>query len=328
MASLSKLPTEILKHVFVHLDTAPPSQVYFDEFPSFQKCITTGHSLKNVSLVSHRLRTIVLDQLFAHVRAHGEGTEELILFLRRFGLVFKVESIVIEARSSPKQTDIGDDPPWWYRLLDSIPATRVFFQCEPEGYRTLFNLPIRLDDSWAFKVPCQYIELSQSPDLHNHLTPCNPATGLLAARPWTELKVNEGSSLAAYTSYEYFLKEIPSLLASVEYQLGASLQLWQRFAGEDHVSDESLNTLVATAGAFENLRSFSYIAIFPFYNHVDEILKCVSRMKSLRKLFVKLCPQLGSTVLEDAIQATEGHIDLNDPWSEYVPYISYDANSG
>ena len=57
---------------------------------------------------------------------------------------------------------------------------------------------------------------------------------------------------------------------------------------------------------FARLTSFSFIAIFPFYNHTDEILKSVRKMKKLQKLFVKLCPEPDSTVLNDEIEEAHG----------------------
>jgi hypothetical protein len=64
------------------------------------------------------------------------------------------------------------------------------------------------------------------------------------------------------------------------------------------------------------LHSFAFVAIFPFYNHVDEILKCIRKMTSLQTLFIKLCPEPGSTVLQEGIEMTGGHLDVNDPWNE------------
>lgn len=67
---------------------------------------------------------------------------------------------------------------------------------------------------------------------------------------------------------------------------------------------------------FANLTSFRYVAIFPFYNHVDEVLKCIQKMTHLRKLSIKLCPDADSSTLLDEVQAAGGHLDINDPWNE------------
>lgn len=315
MNSLSELPTELLSHVFACLNSAPPSASHFDSLPAFRRSNSTEQPLKNASLVCRSFRTVVLDQLFYSVRVRPGEVEDFLRFLDQSNLSRKVQSILVEVLSS---SNVSIQPSWWCQLLEQVPAARIIIQCEPQAYKFLFNIDVNLNDYWAFKVPCQYIEFCQSQALSDRMTACNPATGLFAAKPWQGLRVNEGSSLAAYTSYEYFLKKHPSLLASLEQHLGVSPQMLQQLDGYYHALAGSSSMLVATTGMFENLRAFSYVSVFPFYNHVDDILKCVKRMRSLQNLFVKLCPEPGSAILEDAVQAAMGHIDLNDPWSEYV----------
>jgi len=124
--------------------------------------------------------------------------------------------------------------------------------------------------------------------------PCDSATNLLMARPWCSVTVNEGSSLKAYTTYEYFLRQTPSLMSAL-------------------LTTKSVDADIL----FRNLSSFSFVAIFPFYNHVDQILKCVRKMRRLKTLFVKLCPEPESNVLSDEIEDARGHIEVNDPWNEF-----------
>ena len=78
----------------------------------------------------------------------------------------------------------------------------------------------------------------------------------------------------------------------------------------------SWTAIEAVQSMFCGLREFEFVAVFPFYNHVDDVLKCVRRMTGLRRFFVKLVPEQGSSVLEDEVRVLKGHIDLNDPWSE------------
>lgn len=112
---------------------------------------------------------------------------------------------------------------------------------------------------------------------------------IFAARQWRALSVNESSSLKAYTTYEYFLRRTPSLLATLHTR-----------------------KLTTADSMFAELEEFNFVAIFPFYNHIDEILKSVRKMKKLRVLRTKLCPEPDSTVLNDEIEAAGGHIDVND----------------
>lgn len=66
-----------------------------------------------------------------------------------------------------------------------------------------------------------------------------------------------------------------------------------------------------------NLTHFTYTAIFPFYNHVDTILKSVRLMPRLTHFTTKVCPEPESSVVEDELALALGHIDLNDAWMEF-----------
>jgi len=160
---------------------------------------------------------------------------------------------------------------------------------------------MNMNDSWAFDIPYQLLELRQSPEAARQHVSYNKLPSVLTARPWHSLRVNEGSNLSAYSSYEYFLKKPPSIMANMGSQFAPL-----------HVPNPPNPALQI----LEGLTEFSFIAIFPFYNHVDDILKCVRRMKSLETLFMKLCPEPESTILEDEMKAANYHLDLNDPWAE------------
>ena len=108
--------------------------------------------------------------------------------------------------------------------------------------------------------------------------------------------LNEGSSLKCYTTYEYFLRRTPSPIYSIP---------------------PNTLTLPPLPNPFlANLQSFSFIAIFPIFNHIDDLLLRVKQMTNLRYLFVKLIPEPNSTILDDEINAAIGHFDVNDPWTE------------
>ena len=150
-------------------------------------------------------------------------------------------------------------------------------------------------DSWAFNMPLQSITFSLQPNAA-HICALS-SRSLLTALPWTSFIVNEGSSLKAYSQYEYFMKRTPSLLSALS-------------------TPGSTPTFNPEASAlFANLTSFSYTAIFPFYNHVDEVLKLIRQMHNLRYLSTKLCPEPGSSVIDEETRG--GHIDLNDAWMEF-----------
>ena len=62
------------------------------------------------------------------------------------------------------------------------------------------------------------------------------------------------------------------------------------------------------------LTSFHYTAIFPFYNHVDDILKLVRNKMQLECFSVKLAPDPESKIIE--VEQSQGRIDLADAWME------------
>jgi len=179
-------------------------------------------------------------------------------------------------------------------LLNEIPLTTFTIICAPHVFAELASISIISVDSWAFNMPYQIIRFRQDDMAARCRVDLNNLPNLLTARPWTEFSVNEGSSLKAYTTYEYFLRRTPSLMATLHLTKSAEAD-----------------------AMFTKLTSFSFTAIFPFYNHVDEILKSVRKMKHLRTLCLKLCPEPESTVLADEIEDAKGHLDVNDPWNEF-----------
>lgn len=324
MALLLDLPNELLTQIFAHLNTVAPSTRYFDDLPAFHESNPQDHPLKSLSLTCCRLRKFMLGCLFARLRTPLESVDKLLKFVKEYDLAPEIESVVIEVRSVPPSEYKTGKPSWWWGdLLEQIPQAQIIVQFRPEGYSAISTIEVNLTDAWMFKIPCQYIEFGRPPISPGQVVHRNKATDLFAARQWQSLRINEGSSLAAYTSYEYFLKRQPSLLGSLGKDLNPLSRFRQQPVTSTHEWSSTLSTLPATVGMFEMLRTFSYTAIFPFYNHVDEVLNCIKTMTRLQSLFMKLCPNFGSTVLEDAMQAALGHIDLNDPWNEYVPFCTH-----
>lgn len=315
-SSLLVLPNELLHHVFSFLDEDPPSERIFTHLPSREWTDHAGAPLKALSTVSRRLRAIVLQSLFKHARLDPCHLTPLLEFVHQFDLASSVESIVAHV------SDLRDcfHPAWYVRLLNEVPATRLVVGCEPHAIAETAGIQMNLTDRWAFNIPYQYLELRQPTFEAIRQISYDYLPGLLGAKHWESVRVNEGSSLAAYTSYEYFLKKPPSLLSNVHTYLSSipfdPENLQETFPST--FTQVSLTQLTLTQQMLQNLREFSFVAVFPFYNHVDDILKCIRRMRNLERLFIKLCPEPESTVLDEAVEAAEGHIDLNDPWNEWV----------
>ena len=286
---LASLPNELIEHVFCFLDSVAPSEINFNEQPSAHYANAEATPLKDVSRVSRKLRDIALPRLFANVRLDPYRLTPFLVFLHHRRLAKHVSTIVAQLQGPCNHLH----PAWWARLMNEVPARTFTIICAPHVFAELVNTSIVSADAWAFNMSHQLLRLKQDPESVNDQISLTDLPSIFSARKWTDLSVNEGSSLKAYTTYEYFLRRTPSLLGTIH-------------ARKSSIADSML----------ANLRSFTFTAIFPFYNHVDEILKSVKKMRRLKVLRTKICPEPHSTVLADEIDAAGSHIDVNDPWNE------------
>ena len=297
---LTNLPNELINHVFYFLDSVPPSEVKFNEQPSASYTNSKSTPLKDLSRVSRGLRRIVLPRLFANVRLDPYKLTAFLAFLHQRELAKYVHTIVAKLQGPCNHLH----PAWWARLLNEVPAHTFTIACAPHVFAELVGTSIVGADAWAFNMPHQLLKLKQEPEsVYDQISLTN-LPSLFSARKWTDFSVNEGSSLKAYTTYEYFLRRTPSLLGTL-----------------------NARQLTMADGMFAELQSFTFTAIFPFYNHVDEILKIVRKMKRLKILRTKLCPEPHSTVLRDEIDSAGGHVDVNDPWTEFDTAYSLVAHT-
>jgi hypothetical protein len=102
--------------------------------------------------------------------------------------------------------------------------------------------------------------------------------------------LNEGSSIRAYQTYEFFLRQPPSMLSAL---LGTG----------EHPNNHALlpSTIV----------DFNYIAVFPLASHVHTLL---SNLPKLDRLFIQLTPRPSNQILQD--HKAMKNIDMADLWME------------
>lgn len=290
---LLDLPNEILSHVLSFYDSEPPSLRDVKDQPS-QPFVNPEPStpLKKTSTLNHRLRKLALPLLFHHIFVCPERLASITAFTSSQNLEIHVTSaqIYLPGPSSHRR------PPWWSLLLTQYPQlSTLTITAPPNVFAEIVSHPIKLADQWAFKIPYQTLQLKHDP--HNTTTTPINSTTLLHARPWTTLLINSSSSLYAYTTYEYFLRVTPSPLSR-------------------HSSPSLLHLL-------HNLTSFTFIAIFPFYNHVSEITDLMRHhMPYLEKLAVKLLPDPKRDVLAESLRESGGHFDVRDCWTEFETSVS------
>ncbi|KAH6656098.1 hypothetical protein BKA67DRAFT_255487 [Truncatella angustata] len=120
--------------------------------------------------------------------------------------------------------------------------------------------------------------------------PAPPASPLFTIRPWTSILLNEGSSIRAYQTYEFFLRQPPSMLSAL---LGTG----------EYPNNQALLP--------PSIVDFNYIAVFPLASHVHALL---SNLPRLDRLFVQLTPRPSNEILQD--QKAMKNIDMADLWME------------
>ncbi|KAL6247877.1 hypothetical protein RBB50_005225 [Rhinocladiella similis] len=305
--TLLSLPTELLNHIVSFVNKgdplnasilrkpqAPQSQLSPSplkaEYCYHDDSDYKGYPLKSLTVTCRLLRKLVLPFLFQHINPPPEKLDRFLTFLASKGLGSRVASIHVYLTTHCHHVQ----PPWWTRLLNALPtATKITVTAPPEVLNGLAGIYSWSNDAWAFDMPLQVLQLRRPLRSTHYEIDFETCPNFLTAENWTGMTVNEGSSLLAYTTYEFFSRRTPSLLTALRH-----------------------NNSMASGMLFANLTRFDFIAIFPFYNHVDEVLHCIRKMKRLQRLFLKLCPDPDTTIFRDEVESAGGHMDINDPWNE------------
>ncbi|KAH0383958.1 hypothetical protein KCU92_g4870, partial [Aureobasidium melanogenum] len=204
---------------------------------------------------------------------------------------------------------------FWNLLFEKLDPARVSVLAPPSTLACLLGCSMNMLDAWAFPGmamqlvsvwkeprPVEVADQSRSPS-ENYYDMTKPVelvmepneygrpalSSLIYIRPWTHLAVNEGSFLEAYSTYEYFHKNPPGILASVGRAFRLEMEMW----------------------------SVAYKAVFPFGNHIGSPLDRITykgNSSNVRKLYVKLAPDPDDTILDDPTQV--GKADIADCWRE------------
>jgi hypothetical protein len=290
-STLGDLPNELFDQVLEFLDRQCPSELKWHQRPDLDITRCQTMDLKNLSLVSRSIRILTLKRLFAHVCLDPNQSPAFLEFVEQYALNPCIQSIVARM-TEPCRLILH--PLWWARLLNAIPALTFTIICPPYVFAEFASTSIVDVDSWAFNMPFHVIRFRQSKLAAIQHTSFNDDHDLFSARPWIEFSINEGSCLKVYSQYEYFLRRTPSLMNAILL-----------------CPSPGLNFMLA------KLERFTYTAIFPFYNHVDEVLKNIRKMTTLKHLSFRLCPDPASSVIDDELADSRGHIDISDAWMEF-----------
>lgn len=183
----------------------------------------------------------------------------------------------------------------WSQIFTSLDPSRVVVAAPPATLAGLLDTQLLSSDTWAFDMKMHYIELTQaSPPRHNHTSSkCRPwDTALIHRRPWSHVGYNEGSSITAYSTYEYHLKQSPKMLYLI------------------------LMRLAKEVDSCCNITSFSFIGVFPFATNVTSIIRALHRIPTLRNVTFQLAPGTENNLLSQPNRM--GRAQSGDFWLEWT----------
>lgn len=185
----------------------------------------------------------------------------------------------------------------WAQVFSCLEPTRVVVAAPPATLAGLLDTQMLSSDTWAFDMKLHYIELVQTSPLgldHIKSSPnCRPwNSALVHRRPWTHISYNEGSSITAYSTYEYHLKQSPKMLYLILMRLA-----------------KEVDTCC-------NITSFSFTGIFPFATNVTSIIRALHRIPTLRNIIFQLAPGPENNLLGQPDRM--GRAQSGDFWLEWT----------
>ncbi|KAI9367973.1 hypothetical protein BJX61DRAFT_537631 [Aspergillus egyptiacus] len=298
------LPNELLDEIISLLSVSPPSLDRLHQPPSEKLTKSKNKDLKNLSLSCSRLLGLVRPRLFAHGCFELQDVDKYLLFVTEAGLDRYVKSIVVKATDVRNNSE-GSRPTWWRTFLRSLIPQRLTVVAPPWFLGEMLGVVIPEEHSWAFEIPLQVLQLEYDQrDRKSAALQLDEQSNLVDCIPWSAMLFNESSSLKAYNHYEYFLYEIPSV--------------FHRWSAHPLSEQPRLGITLG------NLSSFTYVAVFPFYNHVQLVMDAVGFMRNLRSLKVQLGPSPNNRVTE---LEQRGSMDPSDPWMELATAYSLVAHA-
>ena len=312
--TLQSLPAELLENIVLTLaNPGPPSLSTLHERPSNSLLFSSQQPLKNLSLTCRTIHHRVCHHLRSFLRANIDDTPKLVDFVRRKNIDGHIGSLVLYSKSAtqwrtarctgplsgnltlPALTDTTIWP-FVVHVLDALDPESLILVLSSRMLEDVLPYKLKRDDEWAFGHPFHSLHLEHPPQPrrkppYNHFHDRR----ILSLRRWTKISYNQGSSIPAYSTYEYFHKRTPSMLAP-----GSAIS-------PSGFGDIFSNLL-------ENLTSFDFIAIFPFGFRSTHI-SWLKLLPNLRDLRVQFAPSLNDRILDDPIAL--GTTARSDLWKEF-----------
>ncbi|KAH4843444.1 hypothetical protein HBI26_215980 [Parastagonospora nodorum] len=223
-------------------------------------------------------------------------------FVAQYDLKHHIKSVVVHTDKEYELRHVSTaDAPLaravadvWTTIFSHLEPVRVVVAAPPSTLAGLLDTQMLSADVWAFDMKMHYIELVQPEPLHlEHMkSKCRAwNSALIHYRPWNHLGYNEGSSIAAYSTYEYHLKQSPKML----YLL--------------------LVRLAKEAQSCCNISSFSFAGVFPFVTNVTAIIRALHKIPKLKHISFQLAPGPENNSLDDPKRM--GRAQRSDFWLEW-----------
>lgn len=228
--------------------------------------------------------------------------EKFVEFVTQYDLKRHVKSVVVHTDKEYQLRHVATaDAPLaravvdiWTSIFRHLEPARMVVAAPPATLAGLLDSQMLSADAWAFDMKIHYIELIQPEPMrieHMQSDARFTNTSLIHRRPWSHLGYNEGSSITAYSTYEYHLKQSPKILYLSLVRLAKEVQ------------------------PCRNITSFSFTGVFPFATNITSIVRALHKIPTLKQISFQLTPGLENDALDDPRKI--GRAQTSDFWLEW-----------
>ena len=316
MAILDNLPIEIIRYVLSFLEVVPPSQRRLFDEPQLDLFESNIQPLKNLSLTCRSLRICSLQPLFRHIKINSTTSNKLLTdFLRDQVRTVPIPSVFLYDLKCTQYT-AKSVLSLVQRVMNSMNPERLTIALPPDAMTALLGCWGGSQDSWAFQIPFQIVHFHYPATGGRHFDPggldayeSTISRNVLRLRPWTHITFNEGSSVPAYSMYEYFHLTMPTWIPP-----------WSASRAIKHHEF----AMQCRSMAF-SLATFDIIGVFPFagsdHGWMKSVTSFLDTLVNLRTFRVQISPKTWQTEqdgawVNEAVTDT-GKIEYKDLWMEF-----------
>ena len=297
MVSLLDLPLELIDQIISILAAEKPlSAKLLHEEPSHSLLGSDHHPLKDLSQTCRSMRGLCTPSLFSAMKVDLSRIQSFLRCSKTHALSSHADSLLFYMEPTSQAEEIRHSNIWlpMVQVLDVVKPSVMTLVFKPSLFAEILSYELDLTNQWAFRIDHQVLQLRMSRDLaplSKTSQETRESRNVFGMRKWTHCTFNQGSSIGAYSHYEFFFMRPPSIFIP-----------W---------SDANEHPMKCS---FEHLVSLDYVAIFPV-NHMPEICVWINRMKNLKCLRVQFAPTPSNDVLDDP--SALGKCQPGDLWQEF-----------